>query len=147
MFEFYCSYCGSKSTLQVDSPPICQGEQSKYGAHASQEMRHYNREDRRNKKKHPIQPLEDDGNAVLRFKHNNIVRHLLDHGGLDLNKLAVLDFPREDWEQFAQLIGYSLSGFGDLSYVSNRVWNAAEKSSRYACRRMCNKYKKKKEKR
>lgn len=32
----------------------------------------------------------------------------------------------EDREQFAQLIGYSLSGFADLSYVSNKTYNAAD---------------------
>jgi len=43
--------------------------------------------------KHPIQPLEKD-------------QH---------------DFSQEDREQFAQLIGYSLSGFGELSYVSDET--------------------------
>jgi hypothetical protein len=32
-----------------------------------------------------------------------------------------MPFDREDWEQFAQLIGYSLDGFGELSYVSQET--------------------------
>ena len=75
---------------------------------------------------HPIQPLVmvDD---VQRFRANKVVRYLLDHGGIDLNKIAMLDFPREDQEQFAQLIGYSLSGFADLPYASDEVYVAAQK--------------------
>lgn len=79
-----------------------------------------------NKQKHPIQPTYKDENGTLRFKKNAIVSFLLDNGGFDLNKLAVMDFSREDREQFAQLIGYSLSGFGELSYVSDETYGAAE---------------------
>lgn len=75
---------------------------------------------------HPIQPLEFDGHGVLRFKRNAIVRHLLDHGGINMNDLARLEFAQEDREQFAQLIGYSHSGSGDLGYVSDEVWCAAQ---------------------
>lgn len=77
-------------------------------------------------KKHPIQPLVTDDNGVIRFKSNAIVRHLLDNGGIDLNQIAILDFNREDQEQFAQLIGYSHSGAGDLSYMSHEVIEVAE---------------------
>jgi len=76
--------------------------------------------------KHPIQPLEKDETGVLRFKANAIVRHLLDNGGIDLNQIACMEFSREDREQFAQLIGYSLSGYGDLSYVSDETYAAAD---------------------
>lgn len=76
-------------------------------------------------KTHPIQPLVKDDRGVLRFKPNKIVQYLLDHGGIDMNELAVLDFEREDREQFAQLIGYSHGGAGELGYFSNEVWVAA----------------------
>lgn len=73
---------------------------------------------------HPIQPLElQDG--ILRFKSNAIVRHLLDAGAIDMNKIAVLNFTREDREQFAQLVGYSHAGAGDLSYMSDVVLEIA----------------------
>ena len=75
--------------------------------------------------KHPVQPLKKDNDGVLRFKKNNIVRFLLDAGPFDLNKLALMPFSDEDREQFAQLIGYSLSGFGDLDYVSDETYDKA----------------------
>jgi len=75
----------------------------------------------------PMQPVIKGTDGVLRFRANAIVRHLLDHGfggqpvegGVDLNRLAMLDFPQEDRAQFAQLIGYSVSGYHKLSYVSD----------------------------
>lgn len=75
----------------------------------------------------PIQPTYTDTHGTIRFRENHIVRYLLDHGGLDLHALA-LALPNEqaDWEQFAQLIGYSLSGFGDLSYVRDETYAVAE---------------------
>lgn len=73
----------------------------------------------------PIQPLYTDGSGVVRFKPNQIVRYLLDNGGITMNDLALEEFSAEDRMQFAQLIGYSLSGFGTLSYVSNDVYEAA----------------------
>lgn len=77
------------------------------------------------KKQHPIQPLEPDKNGRMRFKKNAIVEFLLDKGPFDMNVLAGKDFPQEDWVQFAQLIGYSLDGFGELSYVTDDVYETA----------------------
>ncbi|MBN8489618.1 MAG: hypothetical protein J0M20_18045 [Burkholderiales bacterium] len=76
--------------------------------------------------KNPIQPLEEV-QGVLRFKANAIVRHLLDtHPTCDMNKLACIGFSDDDRQQFAQLIGYSLSGYSDLrSYVSDEAYSAA----------------------
>ena len=74
----------------------------------------------------PIQPLYKDEDGVIRFQTNKIVRALLDTGKLNLNDIACLNFSQEDREQFAQLIGYSLSGFGELSYVSDETYGAAE---------------------
>lgn len=80
--------------------------------------------------KHPIQPLEKNADGVLCFKENAIVRHLWDKGGLDLNQIARLDFAAEDRQQFAQLIGYSLSGYGELSYVDDDAYGTAEETTR-----------------
>ena len=66
--------------------------------------------------RHPQQPLEMVQD-VVRFKKNKIVEYLLDNGGMDMNHLAIQDFSDEDRRQFAQLIGYSVSGYGDLNYV------------------------------
>lgn len=51
--------------------------------------------------KHPIQPLYLDEAGTLRFKRNEIVRHLVK--GNVLNDIACMDFPKEDHEQLAQL--------------------------------------------
>lgn len=78
---------------------------------------------------HPIQPVVLDDRGTARFKENKIVRYLLDlctmKGICDLNQLAIMGFPREDHEQLAQLIGYSVSGAGDLSYFSDEVYEFA----------------------
>lgn len=77
--------------------------------------------------KNPIQPLAKDAHGVLRFKENAIVLHLLDtHPACDMNRLACMDFTDDDRQQFAQLIGYSLSGYGELrSYVDDHAYNTA----------------------
>lgn len=74
---------------------------------------------------HPVQPLVVDKSGITRFKMNAIVRHLLDNGGIDMNQIAMLDFEQNDREQFAQLIGYSLGGFSDLSYVRDETYELA----------------------
>lgn len=83
---------------------------------------------------HPMQPVGWDGRGVIRFKRNAIVDALLDEctarGGLDLNKIAIGvatgRFNVEDEIQLAQLIGYSVSGFGDLSYAPDEIIAAAD---------------------
>lgn len=67
---------------------------------------------------HPVQPL-----IKGRFKPNKIVVHLLDHGPFDMNRLAILEFTDEDRQQFAQLIGYSLGGYSELSYVTDEAFD------------------------
>lgn len=74
---------------------------------------------------YPLQPIITDDQGVVRFKANAIVAHLLDSGAIDLNALRGMDFKPEDWEQFNQLIGYSLSAWGTLQHTSNESWEAA----------------------
>ena len=75
---------------------------------------------------HPNQPLVDDF-GVVRFKPNKIVRFLLHAGPFDMNKLALMPWLDEDRAQFAQLIGYSLGGFSELtSYVSDEKYESAK---------------------
>lgn len=71
--------------------------------------------------KFPMQPVKDG-----RFVQNRIVSDLLDKGPIDMNIIAMGDYSREERIQFAQLIGYSVSGFGSLSYVDNETYHAAE---------------------
>ena len=70
----------------------------------------------------PMQPIETDEHGVKRFRDNKIVTYLLEKGGIDLNDIARVDFPREDRDQFKQLIGYSVSG----APISHDLLSAAD---------------------
>lgn len=77
--------------------------------------------------KHPMQPIEMvDG--VVRFTQNGIVRWLVDHATIDLNEIFLRvehgQFERGDYVQLMQLIGYSVSGFGDLGLDEQAVAEA-----------------------
>jgi hypothetical protein len=77
----------------------------------------------------PMQPIVFAEHGVIRFKQNAIVRHLLDYAssrGCSLNELARMDFSDDDRMQLAQLIGYSVSGYGDLSYASRESVERAD---------------------
>lgn len=80
-----------------------------------------------------MQPFHRDRHGVTRFRSNAIVRHLLDFAtpkGCSLNELACLPFSKEDRQQFAQLIGYSLSGYGELPYVTDAAWREAAEAQK-----------------
>lgn len=79
------------------------------------------------KDKNPMQPIVDT-NGVHRFKSNKIVDKLYDYAvlhGYGLNEMALDDFSDDDRQQFAQLIGYSVSGYGTLSYCDEDVYENA----------------------
>jgi hypothetical protein len=73
------------------------------------------------KAKHPMQPIVWV-NGTIRFKENAILRWAVDSGRLSLNEIALetraQGFSKEDQMQLAQLIGYSVSDYGDLPYAS-----------------------------
>ena len=79
---------------------------------------------------HPSQPVVMDSDGIARFKKNNIVAFLCDHGKYSLNDLAMMNWPDGDREQLAQLIGYSVSGFSDLHYASPAKISQAEREAR-----------------
>lgn len=102
-------------------------------------------------KKQPMQPMVRDARGVVRFQDNAIVRWLLDEASagrkVDLNDIGRRAlwtdglFTQADQEQFAQLIGYSLHGFHELSYVSDETAVAASQAAHdqlgekvYGCR-------------
>ena len=70
--------------------------------------------------KHPMQPIGFDEEGTIRFKRNNIVRHLLDNNnaGINLNTLSI--------ETENQLIGYSTSGYGELSSSPKKTVRKAD---------------------
>ena len=81
-------------------------------------------------KPHPMQPIIRAADGVIRFKANAIIKWLFETRKLDLNEIASLaargKFSREDQMQLAQLLGYSVSGYGDLSYASDESVMAAD---------------------
>ena len=81
--------------------------------------------------KHPTQPIELDGNNVVRFRRNLIVDMLVvkaaagEKWGLNDIFLEVARgrLPVEDYMQFMQLQGYSVSGYGDAAFSHEwKVW-------------------------
>ncbi len=79
--------------------------------------------------RHPIQPTEVDSRGTVRFKKNTIVARMLEFcsaRGFDLNEIARQGFDKDDRAQLAQLIGYSVSGFGDLGYVDDDTMRAVD---------------------
>jgi len=74
------------------------------------------------------QPVVVANDGMIRFSENRLVEHLLDWAtprGCGMNELAVVEAP--DWarRQFAQLIGYSVSGYSELSYVDDAAYERA----------------------
>jgi len=63
------------------------------------------------------QPLVLDDAGIIRFRENRIIRLLLDAGPFDLNQIALMAFSDQERQLLAQLIGYSVSGYGDLPYA------------------------------
>jgi hypothetical protein len=85
----------------------------------------------------PMQPLVIDKNGVPRFQENRIVRFLLHWAtgrGMGLNEIAEMawagKFSQEEQTQFAQLIGYSVTGYHELSYVSDAAAQRATEAAR-----------------
>ena len=78
--------------------------------------------------KNPIQPIIKDAGGQARFKANKIVQELLDtHPRFYMNDIVRKNFSDDDRQQFAQLIGYSLSGYSELMrYVDDVAYSAAE---------------------
>ena len=79
--------------------------------------------------KHPDQPLGLDEEGIIRFKPNAIIGYLFQSGKeFDLNDLACIPFPDEDRVQLAQLLGYTLGGFSELSYVSDEAYKRVDRT-------------------
>lgn len=77
----------------------------------------------------PMQPVVRAADGCIRFRENRIVSALLEHSsrhGYSLNETAIGDFTDDEHMQLAQLIGYSVSGYGDLSYASEESVSRAD---------------------
>lgn len=82
-------------------------------------------------KNHPNQPLVLDKHEVIRFRQNKIVAKMLEfctERGCGLNEISCDDITtEEDYRQLMQLIGYSVSGYGDLHICTDKEWRRLEK--------------------
>jgi len=78
--------------------------------------------------KHPLQLIVRADDGTVRFQGNALVQHLVDSypGGAEALRCACPAADNGDWEQLEQLLGYSVSGFGDLPYVSREAVQAAD---------------------
>lgn len=75
-----------------------------------------------------MQPVIRRGDGQAAFQENAVVRFLLDWASqrdMNLNTLAILPFPRDDYEQFYQLIGYTIGGYSEMSFVSEESYAKA----------------------
>lgn len=90
--------------------------------------------------RHPMQPVEDDGHGVIRFKENKLISFLLKECPYDLNKLhckhADGDFNKGDYTQLMQLLGYSVSGYGGLSSSPKKSIKKADKRAAKLAKQM-----------
>lgn len=83
------------------------------------------------KPKLPDQPMCWDG-SIIRWKKNRLVCALLDTSqakGFGMNELCLVGASKAERQQFAQLIGYSVSGWGSLNYVPVKRAIAADKQA------------------
>ncbi|UTD55908.1 hypothetical protein [Halomonas sp. MS1] len=77
---------------------------------------------------YPMQPVSIDSRGSIRFEENPIISHLAREVS-NLNDIAIWcavnEVDAKYQEQLAQLIGYSVSGYGELSYVSDESFERA----------------------
>jgi hypothetical protein len=84
-------------------------------------------------KRPPMQPIAKDDDGVARFRANDVVRWLIDVKGISLNEVAIAaqngNFDRYDVAQFWQMLGYSVSGYGDLSFIPKSIVRKADEKA------------------
>jgi hypothetical protein len=79
-------------------------------------------------KKFPLQPIYKDEHGVYRFRANEITRWLVDSHKATLNTIMSRHTSKASQEQFAMLIGHSVEGFYELSYVREKTRRRVEKA-------------------
>lgn len=78
----------------------------------------------------PWQPIVKTA-GVFRWKSNSICAWAVDSQRINMNDVAMQDFSKPDMAQFAQLIGYSISRWGDLNYVRNKDAHEAQEEAEH----------------
>lgn len=119
------------SDIKLPPLPVAYG-----GSYTASQMRDYARQciladraARDHAVREPMQPIIKDIHGVDRFRANAIVEAIYNETskhGYDMNRIAgTVSFNDVDRMQFAQLLGYSISGYGDLSYVTDKSYDRA----------------------
>ena len=67
-----------------------------------------------------------DSRGVIRFKANAIVNWIVSSGRLNLNDILLDEYSIEDIEEFWQLMGYSVSEYGELSFIREETVAVAD---------------------
>lgn len=84
-------------------------------------------------KSFPMQPIVIAEDGVARFQANRIIADLWKSGAFSLNDIGIKAaegaYTEAEQMQLAQLIGYSVSGFGDLSYADREVVRRADRKA------------------
>jgi len=78
----------------------------------------------------PMQPIICEEGDLPRFKKNAIVLRLSKTPQVAIHELMALPadtFPREDWEQLFQLLGYPVHNYRSLAYVREETADAADR--------------------
>ncbi len=73
----------------------------------------------------PQQPIVET-NGVRHFKENRMIRYILNRSKEDMNTLYDAPFSIEERCQFAQLIGYTVDGYNELSYTTVALGQRSE---------------------
>lgn len=77
---------------------------------------------------YPMQPIIEDNHGIMRFEKNPIIDWLCTAKS-DMNEIAIFvqenNIDEKYWRQIAQLVGYSVSGYGTLSYVDDESYDRA----------------------
>jgi hypothetical protein len=82
-------------------------------------------------KKQPMQPIVVADDGVVRFQANKVIEWIVDSGKVSLDDVAMLKVPVGDKEQFWQMLGYSVSGYGGLLFVRRKTrLKASSKAAR-----------------
>jgi putative N-acetylmannosamine-6-phosphate epimerase len=77
-----------------------------------------------------MQPVYKDSDGTVRFKENALVKYLYEwakNKGCSMNDLMLIPASKEDRQQLAQLIGYTLSGYSELPYVDDAAYAKAHR--------------------
>lgn len=83
-----------------------------------------------------MRKIEIDPDGQPRFQRNAIVSWLVHTDRVDLNEIiATHAWPIKDQEEFWQMLGYSVSAFGNLTFVRPKTTKKADRRTRKLLRK------------